>query len=78
MSESPFRVGELVSIARWDASSPWRRVHALTATVLGIEYGQVCRSGIMIRMKDSLGRKKRLDQGWIDKINQPKYAAHEK
>jgi hypothetical protein len=66
-NQQPYRIGEIVSPARWNKYE--KPSTKLKEPVYVIEVEQVanCQSGWMITIDDSVGKKLRLDADWLEK-----------
>lgn len=62
-----FKVGEKVSLDRWDATEPpWNQIG--NAKIMKITTGQRCESGIMATVRNAKGSEQELDIAWLQKL----------
>lgn len=64
----PLRVGDRVSLERWDAYDPPDKKLGSPGIVVLVEDGQWCESGTMITVAGSTGKSRRLDRNWLEDI----------
>lgn len=77
MENAPrYKVGDLVSVAKWDATErPEVRIGS-PAKVIGIDQCQ-CESGFLLALQGSnYGAKIQLDQGWVTPWVSPMEGGH--
>lgn len=67
MQNAPrYKVGDLVSVAKWDATERPENHIGSPATVTGVSR-EYCQTGFMLALKGLTGREALLDQDWVTK-----------
>lgn len=62
-----FKVGEKVSLDRWDATEPpWNQIG--DATITKITTGQYSETGIMATVRNAKGSEQEFDIAWLQKL----------
>ncbi len=60
------KLGDLVSVDRWDHSETKSKRIGSPATVIGIEHTRGCESGIMVTVEGSNFKHVTLDSNWLE------------